>query len=90
MDKIQQLAIGSVVNFKLTLCPNIDAPIIQGILKKCCRVPGWQSVLVRGQRVTTKHYPVKLVEVELLTTGCMVRVDAKGIIGISTNNMEVC
>ncbi|MGD9161526.1 MAG: hypothetical protein PVG39_24145 [Desulfobacteraceae bacterium] len=89
MDKVKELPLGSLVNFKMTMCPTIDAPVTQGILKKYCRVPGWQSVLERGENKTPKHYPVRLAEVEVLTTGDVVRVDAKGIIGVINNVTEV-
>ena len=85
MDKIP---IGYTIGFKLTVCPTINAPIIQGVLKKYCRVPGWQSVLTKNE-IKTKHYPVKLAEVEVLTTKDVVRVDAKGIIDLTPNIVEV-
>jgi len=83
MDKVKQFPLGSVVNFKMTVCPVINAPITQGRLIKYCRVPGWQSVLERDTN-KAKHYPVKLAVVELLSSGETVRVDAKGIIETTT------
>jgi len=90
MYLIRKFEPGSFVDFKMTMCPTIDAPFIKGVLKKHCRVPGWQSVLERNDKeFIPKHYPVKLAEVEVLSTGDMVRVDARGIIGLTLNTMEV-
>jgi hypothetical protein len=81
---------GALVDVKLTMCPTIDAPIMKGILKRYCRVSGWQSVLERNNEgIIPKHYPVKLAVIEVLSTGDMVRVDARGIIGLTLNTMEV-
>jgi len=83
---------GALVDVKLTMCPTIDAPTMKGILKRYCRVPGWQSVLERNNEgIIPKHYPVKLAVVEVLDTGDVVRVDAKGILGLTfnTNIVEV-
>lgn len=88
MDKVKELPLGSLVNFKMTLCPTINAPVSQGRLVKYCRVPGWQSVL-DGKSKSPKHYPVKLAQVEVLSTGDVVRVDAKGIINVIQDVREV-
>ena len=86
--KIVELPLGALVNFRMTLCPTINAPIVQGILKKYCRVPGWQSVLECDGK-STKHYHAKLAVVEILSTGDVARVDAAGIIDVISNVMEV-
>ena len=82
MNKIRELPLGSPVRFKMTLFPVINAPIIQGILKKYCRVPGWQRVVEYGKKKTYRYYPVKLAQVKVLTTGNIVKIDAKGIINV--------
>ena len=81
---------GAIVDFKMTMCPTIDAPIIEGILKKYCRVPGWQSILEQSaEGIIPKHYPVKLAVIEVLNTGDVVKIDARGILRSTFNTMEV-
>lgn len=81
MYKVNKFPIGSVVDFKMTLCPTINAPVSQGKLVRYCRVPGCQSVIIRGENNNIIHYPVQLAVVEL-SDGSTVRVDAKGILGV--------
>ena len=82
MDKIVELPLDSLVDFKTTLCPIVNAPVTQGILKKYCRTTGWQSIMDRESK-NMKHYPVQLAVVEL-PDGERMRVNAKGIIGLTT------
>lgn len=82
MDKITELPSGSPVDFKLTVCPSISSPVMQGVLHKYCRLPGWQSILTQGEKRVPVHYPVRLAVIEL-KNGHMVRVDAKSIIVVN-------
>ena len=79
---MDRLPLDSLVAFKTTLCPMINAPVTHGILKKYCRVTGWQSIMDRATK-RMRHYPVKLAVVEL-PNGERMRVNVKGIIGPTT------
>lgn len=82
MDKVTKLPLGSSVDFKLTVCPTISSPVMQGILHKYCKLPGWQSILTHGEKRVPMHYPVKLAVIEL-KNGDMVRVDAKSVVAVN-------
>jgi len=81
----ERIPLNSIIDFKLTLCPAIDTPPMRGILRRYCRLPGWQSVH-NNQTNTVGYYPVELAMVELPITG-MIRIDTNCIIGCA--NMEV-
>jgi len=82
MEQITELPSGSWVNFKLTVCPTISSPVMQGILQKYCKLPGWQSILTHGEKRVPMHYPVKLAVIEL-KNGDMVRIDAKSVVAVN-------